>query len=284
MLIASGRLRTILLTVILTAYACGRVLEIVFGPVPNTPLVAIEVLSAMAFALVDGAYRYGLRGIAVFSLICIVVGNVVENIGLATGFPYGHYTFLGVMGPRIFAVPVLLGLAYIGMAYASWVLGDLIVGPVSARARIAIVPVVAAFVMVAWDLAQDPVWSTMLGAWVWHDGGAWFGVPISNYFGWFATILLICVLFALYLFRGRAAFQPASISAVPALLLYAFCAAGNMLQFLVRRTAAEVQDGSGRIWRVDDILIESALVSLFVMGAFAAIAAVRLKRSTVSTG
>ena len=278
-----GRMRTIVLAVILTAYACGRLLEIAFGPVPTTPLVAIEVLSAMALALVDGAYRYGVRGIAAFSLICLVVGNLIENLGLATGFPYGRYAFLPVMGPRIFAVPVLLGLGYVGMAYASWTIGELIAGPISARLRVVLVPLVAACVMVAWDLAQDPVWSTMLGAWVWRDGGAWFGVPLSNYCGWFATVFLLCLLFAFSLHWQRPTQRVVKPSALPALLLYAFCAAGNMLQLFVRRRTAEVLDGSGKLWRVDDILVESAVVSLFVMGAFAAIAAARLK-SAEATG
>ena len=268
---------------ILAAYACGRLLEVVYGPVPTTALVAVEVLSAGAFALVHGAARYGLRTICVFFLICIIVGNTIENIGVATGFPYGRYSFLNVMGPKIFYVPVLLGLAYIGMAYVSWVLAEHIVGPPLAHTSIFAVPVVASFLMVAWDLAQDPVWSTMLHAWVWYDGGSWFGVPLTNYRGWFLTIFLITVSFALYLRKQGTPRMKDTVSGLPALLLYALCAAGNALQVLVRRTVAESPDGSGHLWRVDDILGASALVSLFVMGGFTAIAGVRMAQSSGAT-
>ena len=276
--------RKVVLGLILATYACGRVLQVLFGPVPDTALVAVEVLSAMAFALADGVHRYGVRGISLFVIICLTVGNVVENIGVATGFPFGHYTFLAVMGPRFLAVPILLGFAYIGMAYVSWTLASLLVGPVSSRLRILTVPFVASLVMLAWDLAQDPVWSTMLRAWIWHDGGSWFGVPLSNYAGWFATIFSICLLFALYLYKQAAPpIQAANPSAVPAILFYALCAGGNILQLCVHRTAAEVPDGSGRLWRVQDILSASALVSVFVMGAFVAMAGIRLMESSSAT-
>jgi len=101
-------------------------------------------------------------------------------------------------------VPVLLGLAYIGMAYVSWTLAVLIVGDLNAPAagiRVLTLPVVASFVMVAWDLAQDPIWATALHGWVWRDGGPWFGVPISNYLGWYGNVFTIYLLFAFYLRR-----------------------------------------------------------------------------------
>lgn len=84
------------------------------------------MLSALAFALVHGARQFGLRGILALTAICFVVGNLVENIGVATDFPFGRYYFAGLMGSNLFNVSILLGLAYIGMAYVSWVLARLV--------------------------------------------------------------------------------------------------------------------------------------------------------------
>src|ERR1035437_243738 len=98
------------------------------------------------------------------------------------------------MGPKLFHVPVLLGLAYIGMAYVSWALARLIVGGTDAPitgARIVTLPLLASAIMTAWDLAQDPVWATVLHGWIWLDGGAWFGGPISDYLGWLGTVFVI---------------------------------------------------------------------------------------------
>jgi putative membrane protein len=273
---------TIALAALLLLYVCGRILEIVPTAIPRTAIVALDVLSALCFALVDGARHYRLRGILVFAAICVVVGNTFENLSLATGFPFGHYEFVELMGPKLLRVPVLLGLAYIGMAYVSWILGRLIIGTDVSRARglrLFAVPLAASFIMVAWDLAQDPVWGTVLHAWRWRDGGPWFGVPATNYFGWYLTVFLIYLLFALYLQRSESSTQPVSRSAWTApLLFYALCAAGNVAQFFARPASATVQDATGKLWSTAHILAASALVSIFVMGAFAVLAAVRLAR------
>jgi|SRR6516165_10458648 putative membrane protein len=131
--------------------------------------------------------------------------------------------------------------------------------------------------MTAWDLAQDPVWSTLLHAWRWRDGGTWFGVPLTNYAGWLLTVFLIYLAFALYL-RSRSTALP-----VPkdphwrsALLLYALCALGNALQTLRPQPLEFVCDNAGKLWRTASILYASALVSIFIMGSFALFAWLRI--------
>ncbi len=277
---------SIALTLILTIYACVRIAEAAPSQIPQVLVVAVDVLSALAFALVHGALHYRLRGILVFAGICVVVGNIVENLGVATGFPFGHYYFKELMGPKLFQVPVLLGIAYIGMAYVSWTLARVIVGKQDRPTGIRIValPLVASFIMVAWDLAQDPVWATVLHGWAWLDGGPWFGVPISNYLGWYGNVFTIYLLFALYLRTKPAPAIPTRQASWPAaLLFYAICAAGNVLQALHHAVPEMVSDPTGKQWRVDDITAASALVSIFVMGAFAAIAWVRLSEQQKST-
>lgn len=264
------------LWLILGFYACARCLEIVPTPVPRMAIVAMDVLSAMSFALVLGARQYGLRGILWFTGICIVAGNAIENLGVMTGFPFGRYYFVDLMGPKLFHIPVLLGLAYIGMAYVSWTLATMIVaapGRVQGPAGVFGVPVVASFIMVAWDLAQDPVWSTVLHGWVWQDGGPWFGVPISNYFGWYLTVFVIYLCFSVYLNRsGRSRVASRRASGRMAIVFYAVCAAANVTQAIPSPNPAVVADPTGRLWRVTDITGASSLVSIFVMGAFSAIA------------
>lgn len=269
------RLCFAVLGVILCCYSCARVLQVITGPTPRLSLVALEVVASLAFAFVDGSRTVGIRRILAFAAICTVVGNVMENVGVATGLPFGHYVFLDVMGPKLFRVPVLLGLAYIGMAYVSWTLASVTAGPGSGRAKFLTVPVLASFIMAAWDLAQDPVWSTILKAWRWRDGGAWFGVPVSNYFGWLLTVFLIYVTFAAVTSRSGKTAPLNRDAAWPSIALYLLCAGGNVLQLAAGRAAAYAQDGSGVAWRVSAILSTSALVSIFVMGGFAAVAAAR---------
>jgi putative membrane protein len=68
---------------------------------------------------------------------------------------------------------------------------------------------IASFIMVMWDLSMDPARATVNHAWIWHDGGGYFGVPFSNFLGWFLCVYTIFQLLAIYLIRdasaGRAA-------------------------------------------------------------------------------
>lgn len=262
----------------LALYAAGRYLEISHNP-PSHIIVALDVLSALVFALVHGSQRYGWRAILIFTAICIVVGNIVENIGVLTGLPFGHYYFAELMGPKLWNVPILLGVAYIGMAYVSWTVASLIVGDrefPSKAARVVTVPLTASFVMVAWDLAQDPVWSTVLHGWVWRDGGPWFGVPILNYAGWYLNVFIIYLLFALYLRRDGLGRVVRCGNGGMAVTFYILCAAGNVAQTIPTPNPAIVLDPSGAQWRVADITGASALVSIFAMGAFAVVAWIRM--------
>jgi uncharacterized membrane protein len=45
------------------------------------------------------------------------------------------------------------------------------------------VPIVAAFIMVGWDVCLDPASSTIAHIWIWENGGGYFGVPLTNYLG-----------------------------------------------------------------------------------------------------
>jgi putative membrane protein len=269
-------------------YAFARVLQIFPGEVPLVAVVALHVLAPIVFALIHGAMFYRTRGILIFFAICLVVGNIIENVGVRTGFPFGSYYFTDLMGPKLFVVPIQLGLAYLGMAYLSWTLGRVILGnmrsPVTGS-RVVTLPLIAAFVMVAWDFSQDPVWSTVLHLWIWRQGGVYFGVPVSNFLGWYLTVYVFYQLFALYL-RGRSTNPdplPSSYWNV-AILFYAVSAAGNILLVIPRPIVYVVSDPSGTQWKVSDITHACAVVSALTMGAFAALAWVRLANQKAEAG
>ncbi len=260
-----------LLWLLIALYAAARVTQAFPDRLPMIGIVAAHVLCPLVFFVVHGSRVYGWRGSLVFLSFCLLFGNVLENLGVATGFPFGHYHFTEVMGPKLFRVPILLGLAYVGMGYLSWVVGGLISG-----GGIVIRPLVAACAMVAWDLSQDPVWANLVHGWIWHDGGSYFGVPLSNFFGWYLTVYLIYQSFALYLARDSAP-SPRVPAAYwrPAVLMYAVSAAGNLF---VRPPAgvSVVTDAAGTQWSIHGILMASALVSIFIMGGFAVAAWLRI--------
>lgn len=250
------------------------------GKTPIVAVVALHVACPALFAVIHGAKFYGWRGVLAFVGICLLIGNAFENLSVFTGFPYGHYHFTDVMGPKLFSVPLLLGVAYIGMAYLSWTLARVILGETGnavAGVRILTLPLVASFLMVAWDLSQEPVWATIVKAWIWTAGGPYFGVPLSNFLGWFLVVFVICELFALYLRRASTWIGSASPSHWRlAVLFYALSAAGNLVLLIPRSGVSYVSDSTGTLWGMRDIIGTCALISIFTMGAFAVMAWIRL--------
>jgi putative membrane protein len=262
---------------LIVVYAASRLLQ-VFPLVPMLAVVVLHVVPPALFALIHGARLYRVRGILVFVAICLTVGNIFENLGVRTGFPFGHYYFTDVMGPRFLVVPVFLGLAYVGMAYLSWTLARLILRDtqrVVSASHLITLPLLASCIMVSWDLAMDPVWSTIVRAWIWQDGGRYFGVPLSNFFGWFLTVYVFYQLFALYLrSRSTSINRPHTATPLPTsywnlpIIFYAVSAAGNLLLLIPQPGPAFVSDPSGVQWKVTTITAACALVSIFIMGAF----------------
>jgi len=258
------------LALLLFVYLIGRVLQLFVGTVPNILIVILQVVPAALFALVHGWRLYRPRGILVFSLLCLGIGSAAESLSLRTGIPFGHYTFTDLMGPKILGLPILLALAYLGMGYVSWVVASLILRSDErglSGSRVLWVPALASFLMLAWDLSMDAVWANVDRAWIWLDGGAYFGVPPSNFIGWFLTAYLYYQLFALYVRDRAVESRPASFWRFP-VVFYVACALGNLLTVAPAFLPHTMVDPSGRPWRLADIIWASRLISVFAMLPF----------------
>jgi len=83
------------------------------------------------------------------------------------------------------------------MLYPSYIIATRIVPANQATWRWGLGLVVSgAFIMTSWDLVMDPL---MVAAdhWVWEVEGAYFGIPLQNYLGWWLTALTILMLLTL---------------------------------------------------------------------------------------
>jgi uncharacterized membrane protein len=108
------------------------------------------------------------------------VGFAAELVGVATGRPFGHYTYSERLGPRVRGVPLLAAAAWAMLARPAWVVAGLLTRRRAPRA------VLAAGALTAWDVFLDPR-MVRDGAWTWPGGGRYEGVPLSNFAGWLVT-------------------------------------------------------------------------------------------------
>ena len=158
------------------------------------------VASAMiAFVLLHGSHQWGKRRVLSFAVTIFCVGWAFETLSIHTGFPFGNYSYGENMWPFFGHVPVAVMPAYWVMAYVCWSLALLlrkrINGPMD-RNFIIGVPIIGAMLMVVWDLSMDPLRAIAEQRWHWHDGGSYFGIPLTNFFGWFFVTWVMFQIFA----------------------------------------------------------------------------------------
>lgn len=113
-----------------------------------------------------------------------LLGFAAEVSGVHTRVPFGAYEYTDALGPKVFGVPLVMAFAWMTLAgYVKQML---------ARFRLAawVEIVVAAAWLTAFDLLIDPLASNQLGYWRWAERGAYFGVPLKNFAGWFAVSLI----------------------------------------------------------------------------------------------
>ncbi len=258
--------------------------------IPVPLLIPLLIVVPLAFALFHGAVRYKWSGIITFLVMCLVVSNLLENTSILTGFPFGHYYYTSGLGPKLFLVPLVIGPAYFGTGYLAWVLSTVLIGdirPKTSTFTTFAVPFMASFMMVAWDLGMDPTSSTIRHLWIWEQGGGYFGVPLTNYLGWFFTVYVFFQLFALYLrFRkaSREGEEPTFTRSyyAQAIVMYAVIGLTVVVNSLVGSTNMAITDAVGIIWQTRSIAEAEATVSIYTMLFAAALSAVKLLQGSAA--
>jgi putative membrane protein len=116
--------------------------------------------------------RFGRRSLAAFA-VAFAFGVAVEALGTRTGVPFGAYDYTAP-GPAVLGVPLLVPLGW-------WAFTVVALAAAPRRGRAWLAPLA----LVAWDLGLDPL---MVDRGFWRfERGDWFGVPLSNFVGWYVA-------------------------------------------------------------------------------------------------
>jgi uncharacterized membrane protein len=184
---------------VLWALVLALYVTVVLAEFTIVPVVGLAIIIMVTFVLVHGARFYGVRNIIIFAAITFIVSWCLESLSIATGFPFGNYHYTGA--GKIGEVPWVIMPAYLSTGYLAWMIAHILTdhfGPTLKRKDVLLLPFIGAFVMVMWDLVMDPIHSTIRLEWIWENGGFYFGVPITNFIGWFLTVFLFFLLFSIY--------------------------------------------------------------------------------------
>jgi putative membrane protein len=197
---------TILLLILYALLTAYPQVSLALGASPMGIMTPITTLAGFTFALLHACQREGwTRALRLLALV-FGVSLLFESVGVATGLIYGPYHYTNKLGPLFLGlVPILIPVAWFMMSYPSFVIADWLVPAGWKRwPRLLAVAAVGGLAMTAWDLVMDPV-MVAGGHWVWDTDGAYFGIPLQNYLGWWLTVFTT---FALYLLISGKAEKP----------------------------------------------------------------------------
>jgi lycopene beta-cyclase len=124
-------------------------------------------------------------------LIVLPLSWLVEFVGISTGLPFGRYRYTDLLQPQLGGVPLLIPLAWLMMLPPAWAVASRVVSP----SRRWFFAAAAGLAFTAWDLYLDPQ-MTARSLWVWLQPGAYFGIPLLNFAGWWLASSAITYLVA----------------------------------------------------------------------------------------
>ncbi len=173
----------------------------------DTILLRPYVFAFLAVYLAGCSLHLGVKRALLFGVAGYGIAWLSEFSSIHNGFPYGHYYYLdGTRGKELWVlgVPFMDSISYVFLAYASYSLALLVFSPLRRSGGVVYVletkkirdslqaRILGALLFVYLDIIIDPVavrgdrW--FLGRiYGYPEQGVYFGVPLSNFLGWFAV-------------------------------------------------------------------------------------------------
>lgn len=133
--------------------------------------------------LINSIINLGIRKSLAFLAMACSISFIFEYLGVNYGVPFGHYRYTIAMGPEILGVPIYIPFLWAALGYFT----------MEAAGNYYL----AAIGMVALDAAFDPLLSGPVGLWRWMEKGQYFGVPSTNFLGWFIVSIAFYLPFKL---------------------------------------------------------------------------------------
>ena len=267
--------------ILIVALAISLISAVALTGETKTGFLGMAIISI--FTIAHGIIRYGITNMLVFLGLSFVISWSYESLSIVTGFPFGHYHYTDIMGPKLGLVPFMVPLSYFSTAYLSWTIGQVLLGQQNSKLKgssFFTIPMIAAFIMVIWDLSADPYAATINQAWIWENGGGYFGVPFVNFLGWYLCTFTIFFTFSLFLkyfyYKKQPNITNPSIQQMlTPCVMYGVLSLQNILN-IFNKDDTMITTLDNRIWQISGINEAMATVGLFTMGFIAVLSITKL--------
>lgn len=193
--------------------------------------------------------RFGTATGSILGAVIFIFTFVVEGMGAGIGFLFGSYDYTEKFAPNVFGVPIAIGFAWLMVMATTHVLARWIYP--SGGVFYAVIGGIGAVIM---DLIIDPVAYLIKGYWIWEDGGLYYDIPWTNFFGWFVVAFLLHMLID-WLMKRKSAAVYAEVPEKRMALLYVLMVAMFVMLALL-----------GKLWLAAGL--SAALTAIFWMTAW----------------
>lgn len=130
----------------------------------------------------------GTQGTLIFLALILAIPFASEFPGVLVGIPFGAYHYGTAPGPKVLGVvPIFIYLAWVAIVYPVVITTTLAFGRL--HPGLAVVDGAAA---TAWDVMVDPQ-AVQANFWSWDHPGPFYGIPLSNFLGWFGVVALTSI-------------------------------------------------------------------------------------------
>jgi putative membrane protein len=168
--------------------------------------------TAFAFVLIHSSLLLGKKKTAILFILALLFGSVSEIVGVKFGWIFGNYYYNPALSPLILGlVPLMTIVSWAIIIYISYSITNIIVlrglnnkKPNINRDRmvfviltIILLSAIDGLIATGLDMILDPV-NVFIGGWYWIGGGPYFGIPISNFVGWFFVTFSATIIFRFY--------------------------------------------------------------------------------------
>jgi putative membrane protein len=193
------------------------------------------VFAFFAAYLLAAVLHLGWRAVLSFTVVGYLISFASEVSSINTGFPYGWYYYIDATSNRelwIFGVPFFDSLSYVFLSYCSYSTALLLLAPLRgwrwnlvtletrALRRSWAVLFLGSLLQTYLDIIIDPV-SLQGHHWFlgqiygYREQGHHFGVPLSNYLGWWLVSALMIFALQRYASRPTGPEPPVGVRPVP---------------------------------------------------------------------
>lgn len=159
--------------------------------------IQLTTLLGLTFCFAHAVVRLGVSVATRMLILTLGTTMAIELTGVLTGRLFGSYQYTERLGNLFFdIVPYIIPPAWFMMLYPSYLIAIRVLARHAGWIRTSAVTVagLGSLIMTTWDLVIDPV-MVVGGYWTWEKQD-YYGVPFTNYFGWWGVSFAILFLFA----------------------------------------------------------------------------------------